>query len=76
LAGEADGDLAAHPAAYLERSGHTLQSLGGDSQEIERQAATLIAWARENGHILPEHYTVGLIRQALTTAEHEFLDPR
>ena len=71
LAGEAHGDLAADAAAYLERSGYTLQSFGGDSQEIERQAASLIAWAREKGCILPPDCTAGLPKQASTTAEHQ-----
>lgn len=49
VAGEAHGDLAADAAAQLERSGYTLQGVCGDPQEIERQAACLIAWAQKRG---------------------------
>ncbi|PWU22179.1 MAG: hypothetical protein C5B50_00045 [Verrucomicrobia bacterium] len=71
MAGQAHGDLAADAAAYLERSGHSLQSLGEDPKAIERQAASLIGWALAKGCVLPADYTVGLPRQASTTAEHQ-----
>ncbi len=45
MARQAHGDLAAVAAAQLERSGGSLESLGGEPQEIERQAACLIDWA-------------------------------
>jgi hypothetical protein len=65
------GELAADAAAHLERSGSSLEGFGGDSQEIERQAANLIVWAREKSRILPEEYTTGLFKHQSTTAEHE-----
>jgi len=57
VAGQAHGDLAADAAAYLDRSGETLQSLDGGPQAIERQSGHMIAWARETGLILPQSYT-------------------
>jgi hypothetical protein len=71
LACQAHGDLAADAAAYLERSGHTLQSIGGDPQAIERQAAGLIDWARQRNLILANDYAAHLFKHNSSTAEHQ-----
>jgi len=71
VAGPAHEDLAADAAAYLERSGYTLQSLGGDPEAIEQQAACLIAWAQAKRLVLTEDYTSNLFRHNSTTAEHQ-----
>lgn len=71
MAGKAHGNLAAAAATHLERSGYTLQSLGGDPQEIERQAACLIAWAHAGGLVLSIEYTAHLFRHNSSTAEHQ-----
>ena len=71
VASQAHGDLAADATAYLERSGYTLEGIGRDPQEIERQAASLINWAREKNLLLTENYTVHLFRHNSTTAEHQ-----
>src|SRR2546426_3969755 len=71
LAGQSHGDLAADAAAYLERCGNSLEGFGGDSQEIDRQAARLIDWARENNLLLTEQYTATLFKHLSTTAEHQ-----
>jgi hypothetical protein len=71
MAGAAYGELAADAAAHLERSGSSLEGFGGDSQEIDRQAASLIGWAREKNLILAEDYTAGLFKHLSTTAEHQ-----
>jgi hypothetical protein len=73
LACQAHGDLAADAAAYLERSGHTLQSIGGDPQAIERQAAGLIDWARQRNLILANDYAAHLFKHNSSTAEHQVL---
>jgi len=54
LAGPAYGEYAADAAAHLERSGGPFEGLGGDSQEIDRQAGSLMVWAREKNLILTE----------------------
>src|SRR5438874_2192368 len=71
LAGAAHGEAAADAATYLERGGGTLESLGGNTQEIERQAASLIDWARQRHLLLSADYTEGLFRHQSTTAEHQ-----
>jgi hypothetical protein len=71
LAGEPHEDLAADAAAYLERSGASIESIGGVSQEIDRQASRLIQWARQRGVLLAEDYTGALLRHQSTTAEHQ-----
>lgn len=71
LAGQSHEDLAADAAAYLERSGASIESIGGVSQEIERQAACLTLWARQKGVLLAGDYTQGLLKHLSTTAEHE-----
>lgn len=65
------GSLAADAAAYLRRSGHTIKGVGGDPQEIDRQAACLITWARTKNVILTDAHTAGLKKHGGTTAEHE-----
>ena len=69
VADRAHGDLAADAAAHLERSGYTLQSLGGDPEAIESEAACLIIWARAKSLVLADEYTVHLFRHNSTTAE-------
>lgn len=71
MADQAHGDLAADAAAHLEGSGYTLQGLGGDPQEIERQAACLTSWARARGVILQQDYTDHLFPHNSSTAEHK-----
>ncbi len=68
LAGEPHEDLAADAAAYLERSGASIEDLGGVPQEIERQAACLILWARQKRVLLAQDYTQGLLKHLSTTA--------
>jgi hypothetical protein len=68
VADRAHGDLAADAAAHLERSRYTLQSLGGDPEAIERQAACLILWARAKGLVLAEEYTAHLFSHVPITA--------
>ena len=69
LAGAPHGELAADAVAYLERSGSSLEGFGGDSQEIDRQAARLVDWAREKNLLLTEEYTATLFKHLSTTAE-------
>jgi hypothetical protein len=71
LARPPDGELAAAAAAYLERGGSSLQGLGANPQEIDRQAACLTEWARQQNLILTERYTAALFRHLSTTAEHQ-----
>ena len=71
LAGRAHGDLAADATAHLERSGYSFQSIGGDPQAIERQAACLTEWARQEGVVLTAEYTAHLFKHQSTTAEHQ-----
>jgi hypothetical protein len=71
LAGPSHGELAADAAAYLERSGSSLEGFGGDSQEIDRQAARLVDWAREKNLLLTEEYTATIFKHLSTTAEHQ-----
>lgn len=71
VAGTPHGITAADAAAYLERSGAAVEGLSGISEEIDRQAACLIRWAKAKGLILPASYTSGLLRHQSTTAEHE-----
>ncbi len=71
MAGPPHEELAADAAAHLERSGGSLQGLGGNPEEIERQAASLIVWARGKNLILPAEHTAGLFKHQSTTAEHQ-----
>jgi hypothetical protein len=71
VADKTHGNPATDAATHLERSGYTLQSLCGDPQEIEHQAACLIDWARAKGLVLPHDYTVHLFRHNSSTAEHQ-----
>ena len=71
VAGPAHGELAATAAAYLERSGSSLESFGGNPQEVDRQAASLVEWARQESLLLSEDYTAGLLKHLSTTAEHQ-----
>jgi len=71
VAGSPHEDLAADAATYLERSGASIEGFGGVPQEIERQAACLISWARQKGVLLRQDYTKGLLKHLSTTAEHQ-----
>ena len=71
MASTTHGSLAKNACSYLERSARTVQSVGANSQEINRQSILLIEWAKENDAILADEYLVGLERQESTTAEHE-----
>ena len=62
LADEPHEGLAADAAAYLERSGAAIESLGGIPQEIDRQAACLIVWARGKGVLLAQDYMKELFK--------------
>ncbi|MGA2867446.1 MAG: hypothetical protein ABSF95_23475 [Verrucomicrobiota bacterium] len=71
MAGPAHEDLAADAAAYLARSGNTVESFGGSPEEIDRQAACLVEWAKQRKAFLTEAHTAGLKKHSETTAEHE-----
>ena len=71
LARAADGGLAADAATYLARSGYSVASLGESTEEIERQAADLVQWARKRNVLLTDAYFSGLLKHESTTAEHE-----
>ena len=71
MAAESHGNLAADAAAYLEKSADAVESLGGSAEEIDRQAACLVEWARERNVLLTDDYTAGLERHRAATAEHE-----
>ena len=71
MATKTDGSLATDAAAYLAGSGHTIKSVSGNPQEIDRQADSLVKWARHKKLILPEALTIGLKKHGGTTAEHE-----
>lgn len=71
MARKAHGDLAADAAAHLARSADSVKGFGGDTQEIDRQAACLVEWARAKNLILTDAYTSGLERHVGVTAEHE-----
>jgi hypothetical protein len=71
MARKAHGDLAADAAAHLARSSDPVKGFGGDTQEIDRQAACLVEWARAKNVILTDAYTEGLERYPGVTAEHE-----
>lgn len=65
------GSLAADAAAHLRRSGHTIKGVGGNPNEIDRQAVCLLEWARNKNAILTDAHTAGLKKHSGTTAEHE-----
>ena len=65
------GDLAADAAAFLTKSTRTIEGIGGNPQEIERQATLLVKWARKRNVLLPVTYTAGLEYHSFPTAEHE-----
>lgn len=71
MADRAHGNLAADAAAYLEKGAGAIESLGGDTEEIDRQAACLVEWARQWNVLLTENYFAGLEKHHSTTAEHE-----
>ena len=71
MARKAHGDLAADAAAYLTRSADPVKGFGGDTQEIDRQAACLVEWARAKKVVLTDAYTSGLERHLGVSAEHE-----
>jgi Serine/Threonine/Tyrosine Kinase found in polyvalent proteins len=65
------GDLAADAAAYLAESASAVESLSGNTKEIDRQAACLVEWARKRNVLLTDDHTAGLEKHQSTTAEHE-----
>jgi hypothetical protein len=65
------GDLAAAATAHLRRSGYTIESGVGNSDEIGKQSACLLEWARSKKVILAESLTAGLQKYPGTSAEHE-----
>ena len=71
MANSTHGSLAEDAAAHLRRSGHSVQSIGGNPGEIDRQSVSIVAWARSKGLILTDAYTAGLKKHHGTTAEHE-----
>ncbi len=71
MATKTDGSLATDAAAYLAGSGHTIQSVSGNSQEIDDQADSLVKWAQHKNLIISEAHTAGLKKHGGTTAEHE-----
>jgi hypothetical protein len=71
MAATTHGNLAADAAAHLEKSAGAVEGLGGDAQEIDRQAACLVEWARKRNVLLTSDYTAGLEPHQSTTAEHE-----
>ena len=71
MVGPAHGGLAADAAAHLARSGHTVEGFRRSPEEIDRQAACLIEWARRRNALLAGDYISGLKKHESTTAEHE-----
>ena len=71
MANTTHGSLAADAAAHLTRSGYTIKGVGGNPQEIDRQAACLVEWAQNKNVILTDAHTAGLKKHDGTTAEHE-----
>src|SRR5438876_563166 len=72
VAGPAHEDLATDAAAFLARSGHTVESFGGSPEEIDRQAACLVEWAKQRKAFLTDAYTTELKKHTTgVTAEHE-----
>jgi hypothetical protein len=71
MANATHGDLAADAAAYLAANSDPIEGFGGDPQEIERQAACLVQWARAKNKILTEAHFSGLEKYTFPTAEHE-----
>ncbi|HTV42405.1 MAG TPA: hypothetical protein VMF08_17690 [Candidatus Sulfotelmatobacter sp.] len=66
-----DGNLAADAAAYLAKSARTVESISGDTKEIDRQAACLVEWARKRNVLLTDAFTAGLEKHLSPSAEHE-----
>jgi serine/threonin/tyrosin kinase-like protein len=71
MVNETHGNFAADAAAYLEKSAGAVESLGGNADEIDRQAACLVEWARQRNAFLTDDYFAGLEKHHSTTAEHE-----
>lgn len=65
------GSLAEDAAAYLRGSGHTIEGVGGNSNEIDRQIITLHEWAQKRNVVLTNAIVHGLKKHTGTTAEHE-----
>ena len=63
-------NLAESAAAYLARSGASVQIFSTDPREIDRQANCLVEWAREHDALLPDSFTNGLKEQSDPSAEH------